>query len=102
MYGVIAQRHILCIDGNGKRIKTIMLIGKPYPDGNDYACPVSLAGLEGNTRHIMGVDSFQAIILAFKFCLSKLENFVSGGGKIVSAEDNKEINLDGFFEQGTY
>ena len=58
-------------------------IGAPEPDGNDWCCPIRLKGLvDSKERCILGVDSWQAIILALRLTEALLKNEVRKGGKL--------------------
>ena len=77
---IIAERKLNRTDGNGKRKTVTVRIGQPIADGKDhYYVPWQITGL-GEPRKIRkmhGVDSMQALVLAFEavhLYLSMLKN----------------------------
>jgi hypothetical protein len=50
---------------------------KPHPDGNDWRCEWTLTLGAGAPRHkyAMGVDSTQALVLAFAYALAVLATY---------------------------
>jgi hypothetical protein len=80
----IADLRLQLVRRGAKRKSAVhVTIGAPQPDGNDWSCPIRLKGLvDSKERRIFGVDSWQAIILAFRFAQAMLENEVRKGGKL--------------------
>lgn len=67
----------------GERAQVALLIGQPYEvSPQEWAIPVSMEGLHERLPHIHGIDTWQAIQLAFEFIVMMLEYFVRDGGSL--------------------
>ena len=71
----IAERTYTII-GSDETVR--VALGKPrlWTDLRDYCLPYSISGMGGNkTMHIVGIDQFHALELAFKALRAELEAF---------------------------
>ena len=101
MSSVIAERSLVCVEPSGSRTPFIVRIGAPYenPEG-DWACPVSLEGLEPRLADIHGVDSFQALMLARRLALQLLLERAKEGTRFIDAEEDYDVDINGLFDGG--
>jgi hypothetical protein len=98
---VIAERKLVCIEPSGSRIPFTVRLGTPYenPEG-DWACPVSLEGLEPGLADIHGADSFQALMLARRLAFQLLMGRAKEGARFVDPEEDYDVELAGLFDGG--
>ena len=77
----VAERRLIAEHPQKGRFPFRVRIGKPYAelDGERWACPVSLEGLDRRGPDIRGIDSLQALTLAIHFAKSALQTFVEQG-----------------------
>ena len=82
MTEVFASRDYV-IERDSARIPLRGEVGKPAPcpdDGHDWYCPFTITGAgQPRTSSAVGVDSVQAILLAFSALHSTLEYRAKGG-----------------------
>ena len=82
MTEVIASRDYM-IERDSARIPLRSEIGKPAPcpeDGRDWYCPFTIIGAEQTrTSSAVGIDSIQALLLAFSALHATLEYRAKGG-----------------------
>ena len=79
----IASRRLLAIEANGREFEVTIAIGTPYEVAEgEWACPASMDGLH-RLRDIRGVDSWQAMQLAYQLIATMLSYFVEDGGRLV-------------------
>jgi len=76
---VIAQRA-LELELNGKIQKLLLKIGQPIQDvqtasGLDWRCPIMISGLSDEVYNACGLDSIQALGLAFSKAFNLLAEF---------------------------
>ncbi len=72
-FEIIAERQLEYASG-GKESPVFVRIGKPYDDGECWACPFQIIGIGSESiRPIYGQDSVQAIQLAMFIINSELE-----------------------------
>ncbi|MGH9461837.1 MAG: DUF6968 family protein [Vicinamibacteria bacterium] len=71
---LVAERTVVLEDGSGVRRTILVKLCKPEPDGNDWACSYQVIGFEREMGlRVMGVDAFQALLLAIKGLVVDLE-----------------------------
>jgi len=101
MNPVIAERSLVCIEPSGSRMRFTVRLGAPYenPEG-DWACPVSLDGLEPGLADIHGADSFQALMLARGLAFQLLLARAKKGARFVDPEEGYDVDLSGLFDGG--
>ena len=95
----LVEREIICIDKAGHEKRITVFIGIPYKNGNAWACPIEIKNLYKKLLDVVGVDSFQSLMLAIELIRSLLEDYVYQGGKLLSTE-RKEITVKELFEGG--
>jgi Domain of unknown function (DUF6968) len=79
----IAEREMKAIAPDGKQFTITARIGRPYKiTEEEWACPVALDGLYGSLADQHGVDSWQALKLAYSLAVGLLGSFVEKGGKL--------------------
>src|SRR5712691_2175872 len=101
MADAIAERALVCIKPDGKRIPVTLRIGKPYRASDvDWACPVALEGLQPKLGDIHGVDSFQALMLAQKLLLQLMSGVIEDGGSFRNEDDDSPVDINKLFAAG--
>lgn len=71
---LVAERTLVLKESTGVRRNVVVRLGKPEPDGDDWACSFQILGLERERGlRVMGVDAFQALLLAVKALAVNLE-----------------------------
>ena len=91
----IAERKLRAVNPDGSVFKVVARLGKPYPiSKNEWACSVSLEGLNNNLADQHGIDSWQALQLSSKLVAELLANFVNKGGKLFLHGDEEEISSE--------
>jgi hypothetical protein len=94
----IASRTILAVDKDGREFDLALAIGQPYQTGlREWRCAVSMAGLHEHLADAAGVDSWQALQLAFWFVASTLEHFIEQGGRLLWPETREPLSLEDFY-----
>ncbi|MBV1911697.1 MAG: hypothetical protein KUG78_20565 [Kangiellaceae bacterium] len=79
----IAERFVDAVSPKGENIKLHLCIGAPRKGGaSEWLCPVSVSGYNFVTPDIPGIDSWQALELAYKLVVDILCDFVKNGGII--------------------
>ena len=98
---VVAERTLVCIEPCGSRTVFVIRLGAPYenPEG-DWACPVSLEGLEPRLADIHGADSFQALMLARRLAFQLLMARAKAGARFIDVEEDYDVDLAGLFDGG--
>jgi hypothetical protein len=99
----IATRDLAGIDSSGREFPIKLGIGAPYRiDGGDWACPMALEGLHSlRERGLVGVDSFQALLLAQRLAKQLLESHVEKGGQILDGPAGAPVSLERIFNSGS-
>ncbi len=101
MKEVIVERALGGVKDTGDRFPINLRVGKPYPvTDEEWACAVELDGLYTSLHDQHGIDSFQSFMLALKLARELLEDFIAKGGKLFSACEDSEINVDTLFTSG--
>ena len=79
----IAERTMEIYNNQGQVEQLNIYIGKPEPDplpGGDFRCPVQFIGYgDEKVRYAYGIDSMQALTLAFKLIDARLQNYRNNG-----------------------
>ncbi|MSU76596.1 MAG: hypothetical protein EXS16_00735 [Gemmataceae bacterium] len=80
---VAEMRLQLLRPGAKRKVALHLCVGAPQPESDDWYCPVLLKGLIDNKeRRIVGVDSWQALILALGFVESLLQSEIRNGAQL--------------------
>ena len=83
MVEYIAEREMTAVAPEGERFTIVARIGRPCLVGEkEWTCPVALDGLYNSLADQHGVDSWQALQLAYSLCLDLLDSFVEKGWKL--------------------
>jgi hypothetical protein len=106
----IASRTLLAIDANGREFELTVAVGEPYEvSEREWACPVSVQGLHDRLRDIHGIDSWQALQLAYQLIAQLLSYFIEDGGRLfwapassnlpftAASEEREPVALDELF-----
>ena len=100
MKEVVAERELVGETSAGGRFPIRIRIGKPYPASDiDWACPVTVEGMEWPFPDMHGVDSLQALTLALNFARHSLEDFLKKGGALFWPE-GEPATLESIFGKG--
>ena len=99
----IATRDLTGIDSSGREFLIKLGIGAPYPiDGGDWACPMAIEGLHSLRRDgIVGVDAFQALMLAQRLAKQLLESHIQKGGQILDGPGGAPVSVEHIFSSGS-
>jgi hypothetical protein len=98
----IATRELTGIDSTGREFPIKLGIGQPYQDSADWRCPVLLEGFLSIQPRPVGVDSFQALMLAQRLARQYLTAFVEErGGRLLDAPGGNTVSVDALFDAGS-
>jgi hypothetical protein len=87
MAQTVAEERLVGLQPSGVRVHIIAAIGLPYQvSPEEWACPVSLAGLHNRLHDIHGGSSLQALCLAASLLRQLLTGFVEDGGRLFCAD----------------
>jgi hypothetical protein len=88
----IASRKLLATDKNGHEFELTVAVGEPYQiSESEWACPASIEGLHGRFPDMHGVDSWQAMQLAYQIAAQTLVDFVDNGGRLFGFEEREPV-----------
>jgi len=95
----LAELPLIARTQDGKEIAFKIVLGHPFrrekfPEA--FAVRIELDGLETAGTPIMGVDQFQAIILAIRFMLSRLTDIQKKRGLELFWGDDPEVKFDAY------
>jgi hypothetical protein len=89
----IASRKLMAIDASGREFEITIAIGEPYEASEgEWACPVLLEGLYDRFRDTRGIDSWQAMQLAYQMVGRMLSYFVEDGGRLQWFEEREPVS----------
>ncbi|HET7300727.1 MAG TPA: hypothetical protein VFJ01_08745 [Oleiagrimonas sp.] len=89
-----AERKLRAVAADGGEFEIHLAIGKPYSiSSEEWACPVWLDGLHDNLHGPHGVDSWQALQLAYALIAQLLGYFIQDGGRLYWPEDGGPVLL---------
>lgn len=89
----VAERKLFASTADGHTFEIHLAVGKPYPVSEDeWACSVLLEGLHSNLRDQHGVDSWQALQLAYQLVVRLLTYFVQDGGQLFWEQGGEPIS----------
>ena len=98
----IATRALTGVDSTGREFPVKLAIGQPYQDGADWRCPVMLEGFLSIQPRPVGVDSFQALMLAQRLGRQYLTAFVEErAGRLLHSPGGSSVSIDALFENGS-
>lgn len=94
----MARRTVRAKDATGNEFDMELEVGVPIQKGlHQWGCEVRVTGMFEPARAIYGMDSWQAVQLAFQFISRMLEDFVSRGGKLYWQESMEPLTVGGLF-----
>jgi hypothetical protein len=97
----IATRELTGIDSTGREFPIKLSIGQPYRDGTDWRCAILLEGFLSVQPRLIGVDSFQALMLAQRLARQYLTAFVEErGGRLLDFPGGNSVSIEALFEDG--
>jgi hypothetical protein len=94
----IAEERLVALRPSGERVRIVAAIGAPYEVGpEEWACPVSLAGLHERLHAVHGGSSLQALCLAASVLRQLLTSFVEDGGRLLYEDGTEPFNIASCF-----
>jgi hypothetical protein len=94
----IASRKLLAVDQSGHEFEVTIAIGLPYEiSAIEWACPVSIDGLERHLSGAHGIESWQAMQLAYQLIARLLGYFIQDGGQLLWIEERQPVLLEELF-----
>ena len=98
----IATRELTGIDSAGRKFSIKLAIGSPYPEGTAWRCPVLLDGFLSIQPRPVGIDSFQALMLAQRLARQYLTAFVEErAGRLLDSPGGNDVSIDALFAAGS-
>jgi hypothetical protein len=70
------------------------MIGAPYRQEIDWACPCALFGVEGRYPDIVGVSGLQALSLAVRLLRERIKGMVDEGEVFDLTSDGERLGPD--------
>jgi hypothetical protein len=64
------------------------------------ACPLALEGLHSPLKGPVGVDAFQALMLAQQLARTLLDAFIERGGMLLDGPGGRAVSVQGLFDSG--
>jgi hypothetical protein len=96
----IAEEKLIAVHRSGQRVEVTARVGRPYPVGRDeWACPVSLAGLRERLHDVHGASSLQALCLAVSLVRQLLTYFVQDGGQLRHHDSDHAFEIAATFSR---
>jgi hypothetical protein len=94
MAELIVEENLIAVRRAGERVEVRAGIGRPYPAGSDeWACPVSLAGLHDGLHDVHGESSLQSMCLALRLLRTLLTSFVEDGGRLYHRDGRRPFDI---------
>jgi uncharacterized protein DUF6968 len=94
----IAEEKLSARSRSGQRVEVTAAVGRPYPVGQDeWAYPVSLAGLHDHLHDVHGASALQALCLAASLLRQLLTHFVRDGGELRHRGDGHAFDIAACF-----
>ena len=98
MAEAIAEERLVGLRPSGERVQVVATIGLPYQVGpEEWACPVSLAGLHERLHEAHGGSSLQALCLAASLLRQLLTSFVEDGGQLLYSDGEEAFSISSCF-----
>ena len=89
----IACELILWFHPDGTETMIEAKIGAPYQaEGNTWACPASLEGVDGRYPDIFGEGSLHSLSLALRLIATRLGHLIGDNEQLVHPEDRSPWN----------
>lgn len=84
----IATESILWLRSDGTETTIEARIGAPYQvDGNTWACPASLEGVDGRYPDVFGAGSLHSLSLALQLIATRLGHLLADNEQLVYQSD---------------
>jgi hypothetical protein len=97
----IATRELTAVDSAGREFPIKLAIGQPYQVGSDWRCAVLLEGFLTIQPRPVGIDSFQALMLAQRLARQYLTAFVEErAGRLLDSPGGNSVSVDALFGVG--
>lgn len=99
---IIAERTVYAVDKDSRGFEIRLLIGRPYrteSENESWACPIATVGLPHPLPDMVGVDSWQALMLGRSILRSVLSSFIDDGGRLYWEKDGDEQNIEDIFSE---
>jgi hypothetical protein len=87
----IASRKFWAVDKEGREFELTIAVGEPCETPENWVCRASVEGMHERSFNICGVDSWQALQLAYEFSVDRVIDFVEKGGRLLSFEEREPI-----------
>jgi hypothetical protein len=104
---VVAAAEFILQRADGDRRQVQICIGAPYAvSAAEWACPAEIVRYEPRYPDVSGATSLQALCLAVGLVRSRVEDFMTKGGRVIVTEDDVTCDADdiaatfGFFGPG--
>ena len=98
----IAERRVYAVGSDGRGFDVHIGVGRPYQITEDeWACSVRVDGLHNNLRDQHGIDSWQALQLAYQLVAQLLTYFVQDGGQLFWKKDGEHVSLQDLIPKQT-
>ena len=91
---VIATHDFIWHKKNGIDVSIQVMIGAPYRQEIDWACPCAIFGLEGRYPAMVGVSGIQALSLAVRLVQARIKGMVEEGEIFDQTADGGELGLE--------
>ena len=91
---VIATHNFTWHKRDGSEVPIEVMIGAPYRQEIDWACPCALFGVEGRYPDIVGVSGLQALSLAVRLLRERIKGMVDEGEVFDLTSDGERLGPD--------
>jgi len=90
----VAVRRLKATWHDGSTHDVLIEIGKPYPSGNSFRCPIRVSGLqpEYSPPDMGGFDEIQAVTLSLQIVRFLLEQHLEQGGLLFLSRQRHTIH----------
>jgi hypothetical protein len=97
----IASRDLIGVDASRGSFEIRICIGLPYKtEFGGWRCPLALEGLHSPLKGTVGVDAFQALMLAQQLARELLTAFIERGGTLLDSPGGRAISVQDLFDSG--
>jgi len=92
----VAVRKLRATWRDGSTHDVTIEIGRPYPSGNSFRCPVCVSGLQQDYSppDLSGFDEIQAVTLSLEFVRFLLEWHIDEGGGLLYPDTDDPYSPD--------
>jgi len=91
---VIATHDFTWHKKDGTEVPIHVMIGAPYRQEIDWACPCAIFGLEGRYPDIVGISGLQALSLALRLLRKRITEMVEEGEVFDLNADGCKLGLE--------